>query len=747
MEETPKKPAPGKTDFAKLIDVMESNNKSTTKIEIDGRNIRRHLLEMKNMQKTMKGLQERTLFGFDNFQNMIDSQKLQGMEDKSERMGIFEEIRESLKSIDKNITSSKGGNKKGGGGFFSNMFGGGGGGGGGLGMGMLGAAGGIVALGAAIPAFFGAMAAGDYGLEALNVDLNFTNIKKATIGFSDIITSVPKEGLLALGGLLGIAAFAGNPIKMAVGFSLLGAAIPGFFGGLAIGNSALGSGVKSGYLDVNFETIKAAVAGFAGVMKEFPMDLTGAKVVAVLGIGAAIGSFKGVEGAIGAGVGMSMIGAGIGGFFGGFALGDFAISKLGNLDYSGIKDAVGAFTDIVSGMDGKTAGAITLLLGTGGLVGTFTGFGTKAKVVAGMGTIGAGISAFLLGFSTLSKVGGALGMNGRSMKTLLTNFGEGIGALKESHFKGLAAMMGVAGILALFGGAGAAAGAIGGGIMGILGAGIAAFIVAFDGIASLGGILGVNGSATKTLLTNMADGINALSAIGADGESLKSLGLGLGGLGVGIATFLGAEGIGSLVNNIGKGVGKTIDFIGSFFGGDGKGVTLFESIANSVKPLIDLDKKGALTEFNDLAGNIFLMQNIGTGTGIGKATDAFERLGIAVAGAASAMSLAINGGLGPNQLVFTGMTNDIENATVGLQRLRDSLDMNAGGFTMSASNPTQGLSVGNMSVDNAMLKLADSSPSNNTNVVQHGGDTVRGGDTILVSNSINPVNDSLRYDR
>jgi len=743
MEETPKKPAPGKTDFAKLIDVMESNNKSTTKIEIDGRNIRRHLLEMKNMQKTMKGLQERTLFGFDNFQNMIDSQKLQGMEDKSERMGIFEEIRESLKSIDKNITSSKGGSKKGGGGFFANM----GGAAGGMGMGLLGAAGGIVALGAAIPAFFGAMAAGDFGLEALNVDLNFTNIKKATIGFSDIITSVPKEGLLALGGLLGIAAFAGNPIKMAVGFSLLGAAIPGFFGGFAIGDAALGAGVKFANLDLNFETIKAAVAGFAQVVKEFPMDLTGAKVVAVLGIGAAIGTFQGVEGAIGAGTGMSMIGAGIGGFFGGFALGEFAISKLGNLDYSGIKGAVGAFTDIASGMDGKTAGAFTLLLGTGGLIGKFTKFGTKAKIVAGMGTIGAGISAFLLGFSTLSKVGGALGINGRSMKTLLTNFGEGIGALKESHFKGLAAMMGVASIMALFGPAGATVGAVAAGMMGVIGAGIAAFIVAFDGIASLGGVLGVNGSATKTLLTNMAEGINALSAIGMDGGSLGKLGGGLGGLGVGIAAFLGAKGIGSLVDSVGRGVGKTIDFIGSFFGRDGKGVTLFESIANSVKPLIDLDKKGALTEFNKLAGNIFLLQNIGSAGRIGEATDAFERLGIAVAGAASAFNLAINGGLGPNQLVFTGMTNDIENATVGLQRLRDSLDMNAGSFTMSASNPTQGLSVGNMSVDNAILKLADSSPSNNTNVVQHGGDTVRGGDTILINNSHSHVTDSMHYPR
>ena len=100
-EEKPKRSAPGKTDFAKLIEVMESNNKSTAKIEIDGRNTRRHLLEIKNMQKVMNEFQARTVFGFENFQDMIDSQKLQGMEDNRERMSIFEEIRDELRNMPK----------------------------------------------------------------------------------------------------------------------------------------------------------------------------------------------------------------------------------------------------------------------------------------------------------------------------------------------------------------------------------------------------------------------------------------------------------------------------------------------------------------------------------------------------------------------------------------------------------------------------------------------------------------------
>ena len=70
----PKRPAPGTKGIAELVQLMEANNKATDKIVVDGRNTRRHLLEMKNMQKVMNDFQARTVYGFENFQNMIDSQ-------------------------------------------------------------------------------------------------------------------------------------------------------------------------------------------------------------------------------------------------------------------------------------------------------------------------------------------------------------------------------------------------------------------------------------------------------------------------------------------------------------------------------------------------------------------------------------------------------------------------------------------------------------------------------------------------
>ena len=103
----------GKTGITELIELMQSNNKSTGEIEKDGRNTRRHLLEMKNMQKVMNDFQARSVYGFENFQDIIDSQKLQDVEDTRENKTIFEEIRDELRSLPKEtaeatVSESKG---------------------------------------------------------------------------------------------------------------------------------------------------------------------------------------------------------------------------------------------------------------------------------------------------------------------------------------------------------------------------------------------------------------------------------------------------------------------------------------------------------------------------------------------------------------------------------------------------------------------------------------------------------------
>jgi hypothetical protein len=131
---------------------------------------------------------------------------------------------------------------------------------------------------------------------------------------------------------------------------------------------------------------------------------------------------------------------------------------------------------------------------------------SKVGVVLGMGAIGAGIAAFTLGilladgFSTLGEL---IGLDGSSLNKLLGNFFQAFETV------------GVAPLVVLLT-AGALAGAIPGGQAAVvtgmtaIGAGIAGFsigLLAAEGFAMLGKMLGLDGSALKVLLSNIGEGL------------------------------------------------------------------------------------------------------------------------------------------------------------------------------------------------------------------------------------------------
>ena len=718
-ENTPKKPGPGTRGISELVEFMETNNKSSAKIEKDGRNTRRHLLEIKKLNTSMLDVQQRTLTGFEKFFSIMDTQSLQSMEDNKENLTLFQEIRKSLANIDKNTAKgfSSGGGKDGGG-FLSNF--------GGMAGTFMGAGAGIASLGLAIPAFFGALQAGNYGLGVLDTNFNFENIKKAALGFADLITDIPQSTLITLGGLMAVSAFTGNPLKMALGFSLLGAAIPGFFGGFAIGDAALS---MSG-LDLEFTSVKKAVAGFVGVIGEIPNDLDGAKIAGLLGTGILIGATKGVKGSLGVATGMAALGAGISGFFAGFALGDFAISKLGDIDYTSIKSAMVNFGDSITALSAEAELKLVALLGAGGLIGTLTGFGTQAKITTGMASIGAGIGGFFTGFAAMDKISSVLGTDGSNTKKLMQNFSEGIGALDTKVLGALGVFMMTGAALALFtGGVGSAVAAAG---IGAMGASLAAFFMAFDGVAAVGGALGINGSSTKILFTNLADGINALTGIGADGDSILKLSAGIGALGPAIALFLGGKGLGGVISTITGAGGKVKDFVGSFFGAQG-GKSLFEEIAESLEPIVGLNANNSLGEFNKFTESMIA---ITTNRGIDAASESYERFGDTILNTAEKMQLAFEGGM-IGDMGLRGMSSyqaEIDNLNLSLSQLQEDIasDVN---ITATATPIIASLFVDTLSAENAILKLPDSSQSSGAVMVNQGGDTIRGGDTIIVHNN------------
>lgn len=108
---------PDKTpSLEKLVELMAENNRSTYEIERDGRNTRRHLLEMKKLQQASLDMSDSISTGFDNFFESMNANKLGDKEKASERASIFEEIREEIKALGNSLNSAGGGDSGGGGG-------------------------------------------------------------------------------------------------------------------------------------------------------------------------------------------------------------------------------------------------------------------------------------------------------------------------------------------------------------------------------------------------------------------------------------------------------------------------------------------------------------------------------------------------------------------------------------------------------------------------------------------------------
>jgi hypothetical protein len=87
---------PAGKGFDALVEFMGENNRATSEIEKDQRNTRRHLLEMKKLDIGAVELQERMNSNFENFFETMNAGKLDTQEADSERLAIFQEIRDGI---------------------------------------------------------------------------------------------------------------------------------------------------------------------------------------------------------------------------------------------------------------------------------------------------------------------------------------------------------------------------------------------------------------------------------------------------------------------------------------------------------------------------------------------------------------------------------------------------------------------------------------------------------------------------
>ena len=567
-------------ELSDLITELKEGNKRTQDqlgfMANDSRNSRRHLLEMK---KSIFGLAE-------NIARMADVPPPPSEGEQTEQRREDRKFAELQLAELKKIATALSGIKLEGG------TGGGGGRGRGLGLG-IGAAGlglaafskaalkgaaGLVAMGVAIPAFFGGLLAGDAGLSFLGeigADFNFTALKAASLGFASIITDMPIEAMAALAGIMAIGVVGGP--KAALGVGTLGAGIAAFFGGLLVGDALMGAGEKLGWLDLKFTSLATAMKGFSDVILNLSPEAQAVLGTLLLsGTVASLMSKKPTD----VGTGIAAFGAGISGFFIGLAVGDKALSWL-NSDFSGIAKAVKGFDDAIGNLTAKSTTALGLLLAAGGVFGAVTSEQTKKKVILGIGAISAGIAAFFIPFSAADFVAANVG-DGGSIVNLVGNFSDAVGKLDE---KSLTALGGLLGVGAVFG---AAPGGlmIGGKValgMGVVGAAIAAFFVAFDGMAKLGGVLGADGSSTKTLVTNMIEGIKPLQDI--DGEKLLPTAKALPDIGKGIAMFFTGEMAGKLSETASDIAGFVKNIFGFGEGDVDPGKSRIQKMVDALEPL------------------------------------------------------------------------------------------------------------------------------------------------------------------
>lgn len=654
-----------------LIDQIKEGNDNNrdhlNEIERHSRNSRRHLLETK---KEIIGLAA-------NIAQMADVPEPptegEQTEQRREDRKFQEKQHATLEKIAAGIAGLKPtGGSTGGGGGNKNLLGmlGLGGAAAGLGAmagGLLKSAGGLVAMGVAIPAFFAGLLVGDKAISwlgDLGADFDYTSLKKAALGFADMIQDMDIKAFAVLGSIMAIGVVGGP--RAALGIGAMGAGIAAFFGGLLLGDALIGAGASMGWLDLNFTALGSAMAGISNAIENLTVK-SAVTLAAIIGAGGVAALFTKKPTDVGTGI--AAIGAGISGLFIGLAVGDAAMSWLGS-DYSAIAKAMTGFDNAVKNLSVESITALGAILGAGMAIGALTDESTKAKMVTGVAALTAGIVAFFGGFAVMDAAAKKLG-EGDSARKLIKNF---TGAIKEIDEQSMYVLGGLMGIGALFGavpgGLAAATGASVG--MGLIGAGIAAFFLAFEGMAAVGDIIGLDGSNTKKLITNMSDGLKTLT--GLDGDSLMKLGNALPGIGLGIGAFFAADALGSISQTVKDGFAW-------LFGTseDDK----FKKIAIALKPLEDIDPE-TTAGLNSILNDLERVSKVQIDSNLGKNIKKFAE---GLADGMPDLEFALYGGtIGTrrNKVQIRGLANGGQDLQIAVEAL-NNLQAAAQGTMMSGN--------------------------------------------------------------
>jgi hypothetical protein len=549
-----------------------------------------------------------------------------------QQQAIFMNMDDNLEKIADVLGSSSGSGS--GGGLLGSL--------GGSGLGALLAGGGIGlgAAGAGLGAFFMGLA----GAEAIMQKFGSgDNLKNLLVNLADGLAAFETRDLMAVGAVLGMGAAAGavpgfSGTGAGMGMAAVGVGIGGFFVGLGVADATLG------WLNTDFSKLKVATKGLSdalGAMDTNALTAAGG----LLATGAAAGALFSARRVGKATIGMGAIGLGIGAFFAGLAAGDAAASWM-NTDGTALKNMM---TNVGEGLanlakDPAALASVGALLGAGAAGGALFGPSRIGKAGIGMGAIGLGVGAFFAGLAAGDAAATWLSADGTALKNIMKNLAEGLGAFSDGQLTGLSALLGVGGIFgAVPGGLALAGGAAIG--MGVIGAGLGAFMVGIASVGSVGEFVGIDGTALKNVMTNTAEGLKAFNDL--DGSNLLAVAGGLAAIGPALAVYLGSEGIGSIVGGALDAAG---DFYNWVFGGseatDDPSKNKIAAIVESLKPFNDLNADNMdgfieitdkLKEFSDAIEGI-------TDVSGSQLRNAFSEIGSAIAYGLPIMNAMANGG-------------------------------------------------------------------------------------------------------
>ena len=278
--------------------------------------------------------------------------------------------------------------------------------------------------------FLGILAAEGFAKIGTAAGLDGSNLKTLINNFVGAFQETSVVGLTAVGALLAVGATIGatlgakGAVGVALGMTGIGAGLAGFFGGLMLADKfaeTLGTDIPGAKLSI--------------MMKNFMSAFDGASDAGLIALGAllVVGAGLGVASpavALSAALGMTAVGAGLAGFFGGLMLADKFAETLGT-DVPGAKlsTMMKNFFSAMNEADDKTLKAVGLLLVAGAAIGIALPGAGPAMVAVGMTALGAGLAGFfgglLLADVAISKLGGEDA--GAGIATLLTNLGKGLG--------------------------------------------------------------------------------------------------------------------------------------------------------------------------------------------------------------------------------------------------------------------------------------------------------------------------------